>query len=156
MAQPWIRRPRRVQLCWTTMQILPEVENSRGQQHRTTFMETLHFWAPIWLKLAHLARLVLHVRPSCPTWFLLASNLAHLCSNWPNLAPTWPNLVPSWLNLAPTWPAKSSQNPPKLVPKSIKKGIKLPTNLWLDFSSALDTFFPKLASKLEGRGTQNH
>jgi hypothetical protein len=74
----------------------------------------------------------------------------------PQVGPTWPQLAPTWLNLAPTWPAKSSQNPPKLVPESIKKGIKLPTNLWLDFSSALDTFFPKLASKLEGRGTQNH
>ena len=85
------------------------------------FLKKLRFWAPIWLKLAHLARLVLHVRPSCPTWFLLASNLAHLCSNLaqlsanlaqlgPILAQLGSNLVQFWSQLGPTW----SQNLTKM------------------------------------------
>ena len=125
----------------------------RGVPLADTFGASWLFSGPTWSNLAVLSAMFVHlVHPGfylAPTWPIFAPT-------WPNLAPTWPNLVPSWPNLAPTWPAKSSPNPPKLVPESIKKAIKLPTNLWLDFSSALDTFFPKLASKLEGRGTQNH
>ena len=156
MAQPWIRRPRRVQLCGIHLQILAKLKTQGGQQHRTTgqvFLTSGLQFCSSWLILLVLSSMFVHlVQPGsnlAPTWSIFAPT-------WSNLAPTWPNLVPSWPNLAPTWPAKSSQNPPKLVPESIKKAIKLPTNLWLDFSSALDTFFPKLASKLEGRGTQNH
>ena len=71
--------------------------------------------------LVQLGRLVRHVRPSCPTWLLLGSNLAHLCSNLaqltanlvqlgPILAQLGSNLVQFWSQLGPTW----SQNLTKM------------------------------------------
>ena len=43
-------------------------------------------------------------------------------------------LVPFGANLVPTWPPKPSPNRPKLLPKSIKKGIKMLTKFLLHFS----------------------
>ena len=71
--------------------------------------------------LVQLGRLVRHVRPSCPTWLLLGSNLVHLCSNLaqlsanlaqlgPILAQLGSNLVQFWSQLGPTW----SQNLTKM------------------------------------------
>ena len=92
---------------------------------RPSHSEKTFTWAPIWLNLAQLACLVLHVRPSCSTWLLLGSNLAHLCSNLvqltanlvqlgPILAQLGSNLVQFRSQLGPTW----SQN---LTKKSFKK-----------------------------------
>ena len=75
--------------------------------------------------LVQLGRLVGHVRPSCPTWLLLGSNLVHLCSNLaqltanlvqlgPILAQLGSNLVQFWSQLGPTW----SQN---LIKMSFKR-----------------------------------
>ena len=74
-----------------------------------------------WLNLVQLGRLVRHVRPSCPIWLLLGSNLVHLCSNLaqlsanlaqlgPILAQLGSNLVQFWSQLGPTW----SQNLTKM------------------------------------------
>ena len=71
--------------------------------------------------LVQVGRLVGHVRPSCPTWLLLGSNLVHLCSNLaqlsanlaqlgPILAQLGSNLVQFWSQLGPTW----SQNLTKM------------------------------------------
>ena len=71
--------------------------------------------------LVQLGRLVGHVRPSCPIWLLLGSNLAHLCSNLAQLsanlaqlgailAQLGSNLVQFWSQLGPTW----SQNLTKM------------------------------------------
>ena len=75
--------------------------------------------------LVQLGRLVRHVRPSCPSWLLLGSNLAHLCSILaqlsanlaqlgPILAQLGSNLVQFWSQLGPTW----SQNLTKMSFKS--------------------------------------
>ena len=71
--------------------------------------------------LVQLGRLVRHVRPLCPIWLLLGSNLVHLCSNLAQLsanlaqlgsilAQLGSNLVQFWSQLGPTW----SQNLTKM------------------------------------------
>ena len=71
--------------------------------------------------LVQVGRLVGHVRPSCPTWLLLGSNMDHLCSNLaqlsanlaqlgPILAQLGSKLVQFWSQLGPTW----SQNLTKM------------------------------------------
>ena len=57
-----------------------------------------------------LGRLVRYVRPSCPTWLLLGSNLAHLCSNLAQLTANLAQLGPILAQLGPTW----SQNLTKM------------------------------------------
>ena len=59
-------------------------------------------------------------------------------------------------NLAPTWPPEPSQNRPKLVPKCIKKSIKILTEIFFHFYKNWKRFFDNFGSKLEGRGPQNH
>ena len=83
----------------------------------------LRFYQPSLMgsNLVQLGRLVLHVAPSCSTWLLLGSNLAHLCSNLaqlsanlaqlvPILAQLGSNLVQFWSQLGPIW----SQNLTKM------------------------------------------
>ena len=65
-------------------------------------------------------------------------------------------LLPFGATLVPTWPPKPSQKRPKLVPKSIKKSIKLLTQIFFHFWSVWERFFDNFASKLEARGTQNN
>ena len=65
-------------------------------------------------------------------------------------------LMPFGANMVPTWPPKTCQNQPKLVPKSIKKKIKMLTIFLLQFGSFWRRFFMNFASKLEGRGTKKH
>ena len=65
-------------------------------------------------------------------------------------------LLPFGANLAPTWPPEPDQNRPKLAPKSIKKSIKIQTQIFFHFWSVWERFFHNFTSKLEGRGTQNH
>ena len=71
-------------------------------------------WHQLGSILVQLGRLVRHVRPSCPTWLLLGSNLVHLCSNLaqlsanlaqlgPILAQLGSILVQFWSQLGPTW-----------------------------------------------------
>ena len=80
--------------------------------------------------LVQVGRLVGHVRPSCPTWFLLGSNLVHLWSNLaqlcanlgqlgPILAQLGPNLVQFLSQLGPTW----SQNLTKMSFKTCFSGV---------------------------------
>ena len=42
-------------------------------------------------------------------------------------------LLPFGANLVPTWPPEASQYRPKLAPKSIKKSIKILTQIFFDF-----------------------
>ena len=65
-------------------------------------------------------------------------------------------LVPFGTNLGPTWPSKSSQNRSKLVPKSIKKEIKMLIIFLLHFSSLWGRSCVNFPSKLEGRGSQKY
>ena len=103
--------------------------------------------------LVQVGRLVGHVRPSCPTWLLLGSNLAHLCSNLvqlsanlaqlgPILAQLGSNLVQFWSQLGPTW----SQNLTKMsfkrcslaTPRDVCSVLyRFLTPCWLHFSRFL-------------------
>ena len=118
--------PEGVQLCWIIDKSCPFCQycqflNPTSPMGRITALSLLAYWAPTWSNLVQLGRLVLHVRPSCPTWLLLGSNLAHLCSNLaqlsanlaqlgPILAQLGSNLVQFWSQLGPTW----SQNLTKM------------------------------------------
>ena len=118
MAQPWIRRPRRVQLCGISMQILPEVENSRGP---TT---SYHRVGKSWLMGSNLAQVGSSCSscPPCssilsnlaPTWLQLGPSLLQLGPTYRQLGPTWSHLGSTWLQLGPilvpTWS--------NMVPKS--------------------------------------
>ena len=95
--------------------------NSTTPPGRPTLCVKLTFGLQFWLNLAQLGHLVLHIRPSCPAWLLLGSNLAHLCSNLaqlsanlaqlgPILAQLGSNWVQFWFQLGPTW----SQNLTKM------------------------------------------
>ena len=88
--------------------------NPRSRPGRTTVRTIWSVLALFWSNLVQLGRLVRHVRPSCSTWLLLGSNLAHLCSNLAQLsanlaqlgsilAHLGSNLVPFWSQLGPTW-----------------------------------------------------
>ena len=81
---------------------------------RTTVAEQRSILALFWSNLVQFGRLVRHVRPSCPTWLLLGSNLAHLCSTLVQLsanlaqlgsilAQLGSNLVQFLSQLGPTW-----------------------------------------------------
>ena len=95
--------------------------NPRSRPGRTSESENWFILALFWPNLVQLGHLVRHVRPSCPTWLLLVSNLAHLCSNLaqlsanlaqlgPILAQLGSNLVQFSSQLGPTW----SQNLTKM------------------------------------------
>ena len=92
--------------------------------------------------LVQLGRLVRHVRPSCPSWLLLGSNLAHLCSNLsefsanlaqfgPILAQLGSNLVQFWSHIGPTW----SQNLTKMNFKSCFLATPSDVQFCADFGS---------------------
>ena len=116
--------PAGVQLCWTAWQILAKslhnvkTTGSAGRLFVPRFCCNLDQFGSM---LVQVGRLVGHVRPSCPTWLLLGSNLVHLCSNLaqlsanlaqlgPILAQLGSNLVQFWSQLGPTW----SQNLTKM------------------------------------------
>ena len=103
------------------LQNLSVSPNPRQSTGRVTAGQICWFLALTWLNLVQLGRLVFHVRPSCPIWLLLGSNLAILCSNLaqlsanlahlgPILAQLGANLVQFSSQLVPTW----SQNLTKM------------------------------------------
>ena len=53
-------------------------------------------------------------------------------------------LMPFGSNIAPTWSPKASQNRPKMLPKSIKKEIKMLTKFFLELWSFVSIFEPIL------------
>ena len=120
--------PEGVQLCWIVCQILSnpcKSPNPRSRPGQTTVSTIAPLWGPTWSNLVQLGRLVRHVRPSCPIWLLLGSNLVHLCSNLVQLsanlvqlgsilAHPGSNLVQFWSQLGPTW----SQNLTKMASPS--------------------------------------
>ena len=74
-------------------------------------------WTNFGSMMVQLGSLVGYVRPSCPTWLLLGSNLVHVCQLSANLAQLGPilaqlgsNLVQFCSQLGPTW----SQNVTKM------------------------------------------
>ena len=92
-----------------------------GRAGRTSVCAISWNLALTWLNLVQLGCLVRHVRPSCPTWLLLGSNLVHLCSNLAQLSANLAqlgrilaqfasNLVQLWSQLGPAW----SQNLTKM------------------------------------------
>ena len=93
-----------------TVPRFPKPQDRPGSVHRR-----LSFWFLTYL-LVQLGSLVGDVRPSCPTWLLLGSNLVHLCSNLAQLSANLaqlgailaqlgsnfgPILVPTWSNMVP-------------------------------------------------------
>ena len=95
-------------------QILSVSPNPRIRPGRSTASEICCNLDQLGSILVQLGRLVGHVRPSCPIWLLLGSNLVHLCSNLaqlsanlaqlgPILAQLGSNLVQFWSQLGPTW-----------------------------------------------------
>ena len=66
------------------------------------------FFLPERPNLGQLGPLVLHVRPSCPTWPPLGPNFTHLGTNLAqlsaNLAQLGPNLAQLWSQPGATWP----------------------------------------------------
>ena len=98
--------------------------------------------------LVQVGRLVGHARPSCPTWFLLGSNLVHLCSNLaqlsanlaqlgPILAQLGSNLVQFWSQLGPTW----TQNLTKMSFKRCFLASPSDLQFSIDFSSHVGSIF---------------
>ena len=94
-------------------QILTKSPNPRTATGRTSGLIFCCVLAHLSSNLVQLARLVRHVRPSGPTWFLLGSNLAHLCSNLAQLSAN-SQFGRTWFQLGPIFGPNLVQHGPKI------------------------------------------
>ena len=101
--------------------------------------------------LVQVGRLVGHVRPSCPCWLLLGSNLVLLRSNLaqlsanlaqlgPILAQLGSNLVQFWSQLVPTWPQNLTKMSFKMCFLASPSDLQFSIDFWPHVGSIFQGF----------------